>query len=326
MGRKRWIAWVALGIVALLGAGALASGLGGRNGPGDGAKSSLATGGADSVARSRAATGAPPLHDVATMPASGEQALPASDAPQAPKAAGGTASLGALPLPSPSTRVVKTATLSLEVKRGKLDASYGKVLDAVQVAGGFVAGTEQSHGRAQLTLRIPAAAFETTLGRLRGFGKVTDESLRGEDVTAQFTDIEARLRNLRAQEAVLLDLMRQARNIPDSITVQQQLSQIQQQVEELEGQRRVLDDQSSFGTLTVSLAVPGAAPTPRPVERSTLGNAWVRATGVALDVLAGTLVVLGALVPLAVVVGGFGLVAWAILRRRRPVAPAGHAG
>ena len=323
MGRKRWIAWVALGIVALLGAGALVSGLGGRNELGGGAKSSSATSGAGSVAHDRAATGAPALPDAATMRASDEQA---SSASQAPKAAGGTANLGVLPLPSPSTRVVKTATLSLEVKRGKLDASYGKVLAAVQAAGGFVAGTEQSHGRAQLTLRIPAAAFETTLGRLRGFGKVTDESLRGEDVTAQFTDIEARLRNLRAQEAVLLDLMRQARTIPDSITVQQQLSQIQQQVEELEGQRRVLDDQSSFGTLTVSLAVPGAVPAPRPAESSTLGEAWVRATGVTLDVLAGTLVVLGALLPLAVVVGGFGLVAWAILRRRRSVAPAGHAG
>lgn len=323
MGRKRWIAWVALGIVALLGAGALVSGLGGRDGLGGGGTSSKATSDAGLAARSRVAPGAPPLHDAATMRASGESA---SDSTGAPKAANGTATIGALPLPSSPNRIVKTATLSLEVKRGKLDASYGKVLAAVQAAGGFVAATEQSHGRAQLTLRIPAAAFETTLGRLRGLGKVTDESLRGEDVTAQFTDIEARLRNLRAQEAVLLDLMRQARNIPDSITVQQQLSQIQQQVEELEGQRRLLDDQSSFGTLTVSLAVPGAAPAPRPAERSTLGESWVRATGVALDVLGGTLVVLGALLPLAVVIGGFGLIAWAVLRRRRPVAATGHAG
>ncbi len=324
MGRKRWIAkgwvaWVALGIVALLGAGALVSGLGGRSRVG-GEKSSSGTGAGGPVARSSAGGG---VRMPAPAIAPGEKA---STMAGAPKATDNAAALGVLALPRPSNRVVKTATLSLEVKRGKLDAAYGKVLAVVQTADGFVAGTEQSHGRAQLTLRIPAAAFESTLGQLRGVGKVKDESLRGEDVTSQFTDLEARLRNLRAQEAVLLDLMRQARTIPDTITVQQQLSQIQQQIEELEGQRRVLDDQSSFGTLTVNLAAHGAAPVPRPEQQSTLGEAWDRATGVALDVIGGTLVLLGALVPLAVIVGGFALIAWAVLRRRRPVAPTGQAG
>lgn len=316
MGHKRWIVGVALGIVALLGAGALVSGVGGRGRLG-GEKSSSGTSGAGSAVRSSAGRAGAMPANIAPAVAPDEQAVRVADGPSA---------LGALPLPHPSNRVVKTATLSLEVKRVKLDTSYGKVLTMVQAAGGFVAGTEQSHGRAQLTLRIPAVAFEATLGRLRAIGKVTDESLRGEDVTAQFTDIEARLRNLRAQEAVLLDLMRQARTIPDTITVQQQLSQIQQQIEELEGQRRVLEDQSSFGTLTVNLAVPGAAPVARPAQQSTLGEAWDRATGVALDVIGGTLVVLGALLPLAVVVGGFGLIVVAVQRRRRPIAPTGHTG
>jgi len=257
--------------------------------------------------------GAAPLPSSTIARASGG-AQAAAPGPVARDGDPGPVTLGGLTTPQAPGRVVKHATLTVTVKRDR-DAAVGSVLATVQGAGGFVVASSEDRGRGVYTLRIPSAAFETTLAAIRRLGDVRGESLRGDDVTAQYVDLEARLRNWRAQEAVLLDLMARARSIPDTITVQQQLSQIQQQIEEIEGQRRVLDDQTSFGTITLTLAAPGAA-SAAAEPSSTLASAWTDAVGVTLAVLGGTLVVLGAVLPIALIavliLGG-----WVAVRRRR---------
>lgn len=121
--------------------------------------------------------------------------------------------------------------------------------------------------------------------------------------------------------------MAKAKTISETIQIQQQLSVIQEQIEQLEGRRRYLEGQNSFSTLRLSLLEAGALVEPKEeASASTLARAWERAMGAALAVIGGTLVVLGAVVPLALVLGipALGLVA---LRRRpgrsgAPVAPA----
>ncbi|MSO38035.1 MAG: DUF4349 domain-containing protein [Acidimicrobiia bacterium] len=294
MRSKRWMGIAALAAVILLGAGVVVASLGGAD-----AKNATTS---------------------ATMSA-GRDLVMTPDMPSTPVALENTSS--ALPVPGMPSRVVKTATLALDVKRGRLDDVYSSVLGTVESVGGFVASSNQSKGRAQLTMRIPASRFESSIATLRAFGKVTNESVTGEDVTAQFVDLESRIRNLRTQEVVLLDLMRQARTIQDSIAVQSQLSGVTQQIEQLEGQRRLLDDQSGFGTLTLGLAVVGVAAAD-PSEPSTLSGAWSDATNAALAVIGGTLVVLGVLVPLAMIAAVIGVPVCLIMRRRnnRPLIPA----
>lgn len=305
MGARRRVGIAAVGMVVLLAAGAVVASLSGDGGPSRAREigGSDPVGTADDGMARRERAGAATVTDEAATSGDGRPTAEQAAAPVEP-------------VPGLPTRVVKTATLSLDVRRGRLDDAYASVLGTVEGSGGFVAGSSRSKGRAQLTLRIPATRFETTVASLRGIGKVTDESVSGEDVTAQYVDLESRLRNLRAQEAVLLDLMRRAETVQDSIAVQQQLSGVTAQVEQLEGQRRLLDDQSGFGTLTVGLAVAGA-PSGAAAQPSTLAQAWEDATGVALDVVGGVIVVLGALVPLAVLGALLGLPVWLLLRGRR---------
>ena len=133
-------------------------------------------------------------------------------------------------------------------------------------------------------------------------------------MTAQFVDLEARIRNLTAQEGVLQDLMSQARSIPDTLAVQQQLSGVREQIEQLTGQRNLLDDQTAFATIAVTFHSNAVA---APAETSsTLARAWRDAVGVTVGILAGSLVVLGAVVPL-VMIGLVGVGAWMLIRRRR---------
>jgi hypothetical protein len=219
-------------------------------------------------------------------------------------------------LPALPTRVVKHARVDLRVRGGVLDARVRAARDAAESAGGYVEQTEQSRGTASITLRVPAVSYAAVVDAIEHLGRVTSRSEQGEDVTAAFTDLEARLRNLRAQEAVLQDLMRQARSIADTITVQQQLSGVREQIEQLTGQQQLLDGQSSLATIAVGFRVHGVAPTPAE-DRSSLGQAWTDAVDVMVAVAGGIVIVIGALVPFAVL-ALLGLAVWAAVRRRRP--------
>jgi hypothetical protein len=230
---------------------------------------------------------------------------------------GGATDLGGLPVPELRAHVVKQATLELEVGRRRGQATVRKVIDAVGVVHGFVESTDLSSGSSRLTVRVPAEEFDATLDRIMGLGHPRDVRVHGQDVTGAVTDLEARVRNLRAQEAVLLGLMGKATTIGDSIAVQQQLSQNQEQIEQLDGQRRALADQTSYATLTVAIA-PKGVPAAGAGSPPTLESAWADGVDAAIAVIGGTLVVLGALLPL-LVLGGLGALAWRVAaRRRRP--------
>ena len=238
---------------------------------------------------------------------------------KAPATGGGSAAIGAPApagpaLPTVPTRVIQHARVDLRIRGRVLDARVRAARDAAAAVGGYVEQTEQSATGASITIRVPAARYAEVLDHVEHLGRVTNRSEGGEDVTAGFTDLEARIRNLRAQEAVLQDLMRQARTIPDTITVQQQLSGVTEQIEQLSGQQQVLDGQSSFATIAVGFRVSGA-PAAAAQDRS-----FAAATSDALDVMVavagGIVIVLGAVVPFAVL-GLLGLATWGAVRRRR---------
>lgn len=304
--------WAAGGVVFLLAAGTAVALTG--EGTGGGSRDSKARSAvAERTANAITGDAGPGAGErVATDPA---EAPPAGTAPATPSDLGGT------PLPGVPSKVVKQGELQLSVKRDGLDHAYDAALRAATNLGGYLAGTDRGTGRAVLTIKVPADRFEALIAELNGLGTVKNTQVRGEDVTAEYVDLEARLRNWRAQEAVFLNLMAKATTIPDTITVQQQLSSVQQQIEQLEGRRRLLEGQAALSTLTVSIVERGAAPVAtKPAGESTLAKAWSRALAASASVVGGMLLVLGVLVPIAVVAVLLALLARLIVHRdrRRP--------
>ena len=294
--------WFGLAVVALLVAGGFValvrSGRDGASGRKDGGAQTAETGAAtDSVAGAKAG------------------------APVANATGGGVNDTGAVP--RADAKVVKRATIELRVPGRTLERRFASVSGLADLLGGYVASTDRSGAVATVSLRVPAAQFGTAMTRLAALGKVTARSERGDDVTAQFVDLDARIRNLAAQEAVLQDLMNRASSVPDTIAVQQQLSEVRGQIEQLTGQRNLLDDQASFATIAVTLHGAGVAAAPAS-DRGSLAQAWHDAVGVSVAILAGSIVVLGAVVPIGALVA-IGLLIWTVVRRRRGPAlhPAG---
>lgn len=216
-------------------------------------------------------------------------------------------------LPEVGPSVIKTATVEVGVPDDEVDESINEAISVAGRYGGFVLSSQlgRRDSGGTLTMRIPATSFEAALTDLEALGKVRRESISGEDVGQEFVDLEARLRNWESQEAVLLKLMDRAQSVTDTIKVQNELSRVQMEIEQLRGRLTFLRDQTSLGTITATF---GPLSAPKPDAPSRFAQAWSRAVDLMQSFVAGMIVTLGVIVPLAAI----GLVLYLIFRGLRP--------
>ena len=105
-----------------------------------------------------------------------------------------------------------------------------------------------------VTLRVPVDRFDEVRALVREQGsEVVFEDVGGRDVTAEFTDVDARLRTAEAAERQLLEILATARTVQDTLDVQRELLEVRSRIEVLQGQLNVLTNQTDLATITVRL-------------------------------------------------------------------------
>jgi len=224
----------------------------------------------------------------------------------APPAKGSAGAVAKVRLVDLGNRIVRTATVDLEVGKGALNETIDRATAVVTRAEGSYVGSStsvpgQGPARGEVTFRVPVDAFEAVLRELKGLGTYRGERSSSEDVTNQYIDLRGQLTAWRAQERVYLKLLGRARSIGDVIAVQNQLQQVQSNIERLQGQVNHLEAQSSFSTIVLDLSEPGAGGVAQP--RSRLERAWATAVSGLGVMAAAALVGLVWLTPLAVLAG-----------------------
>ena len=163
------------------------------------------------------------------------------------------------PLPAPRM-IVRTASLSLVVS----DAA--KAMQAVtQTAtslGGYVTDSKQWRENDQLrgtvTVRVPSARFDEMIGSAKKSAvRVQSETSSGQDVTQEFSDLGAQLRNAEAAEHELRELLTTVRQrtqrANDVLEVFARLSEVRQQIEQLKGRMQYLSQVSAMSAITFDL-------------------------------------------------------------------------
>jgi Domain of unknown function (DUF4349) len=160
--------------------------------------------------------------------------------------------------------VIKTADLSLQVESVR-DAEAA-VRAKVQTLGGYVVRAENSGSddnlTARITFRVPAQRFDEALAGVQGLAKkVLSRTVSGDDVTEEFVDLQSRLRNLEATRDRLLSFLEKAATVEEALKVNESLSQVQGEVEQVRGRIEFLKQSAALSTVTVALApVPSVAP------------------------------------------------------------------
>jgi hypothetical protein len=157
--------------------------------------------------------------------------------------------------PVDEAKIVRTGSMSLQVT--DLAAAVAGGRDAVRSFGGYVSASKQANDGEQsiafITYRIPSDRWDESLDAIRKLAsKVIEEQTGSVEVTNQLIDLEARIANLRASEKALQAISEKATKIPDILEVQNQLTNIRGQIEQLDAQRSHLNDQASYGTMEVT--------------------------------------------------------------------------
>jgi hypothetical protein len=220
--------------------------------------------------------------------------------------------------------VIRQAQLGITVSSGAFDSKLSELRSIVEVAGGYIAGTDAQVPPSDSQIRtgvinfmVPAANFDSVLDQLATVGKLQNEHITGLEVGSQYVDLRARLANAEAQRNAMLTLLTQAKTISDIIAVQNQIGQITVQMEQLKGQIKYLDDNTSYSSVSVKLTE-AAAP-----AQAASSDSWGFATALSnaghnfVTTINYAITALGAVGPFLVLLG-LGYVLW---RRRSSLLP-----
>jgi hypothetical protein len=316
----RWQRATALIIVGLaLAAGSTACGAGGHSTASSGARDDAKASAQGAAAGNGAANG-----DAAKVPAAPAQGAPAQaggDVQAVPGAVDGKPGQAA----GAGRSIVYTGSITIRVP--EVDRAATEVEALAAATGGFVGGDDRTidaqRSTATLVLRIPAGSFGGILDKisknLEG-GEEQSRKVSTEDVTETVIDLDARIQSQQASVDRVRALLARAESLTDITSIESQLAQRESALESMQAQKRSLDDLTTLSTVTVNLLGPEAAVVVPPKKHEVgfwggLKGGW-RAF---LGTLRVVLVVVGAVLPFAIVVGvPAGLVLW--LRRRRRVA------
>ena len=152
--------------------------------------------------------------------------------------------------------VIRTANMVLVVE--DVNAALQQITGLATANGGYVINSNLMEDKnrlyASIYFRVDAAMFNDTLQALRNLAvDIRHESTNGQDVTEEYVDLDAQLRNLQASESQLLVLMDKAGSVEEILKVQQQLTSTRGQIEQLEGRMQYLKQSAALSSISVSL-------------------------------------------------------------------------
>ena len=215
-------------------------------------------------------------------------------------------------------QLIKTADLSMEVEdTGTAIQAISQLM--VKEQGDILNLNESGSGdvrqSASLSLRVPSQRLSAALEQLAALGEVENRNISAQDVSGQIVDTDARLRNLRKQEEMILKIMEKSGEIKDVLAVSQELANVRQNIEQIDAQLKLLKSQVAYSTINLYLSEPATFSAPSRTKFSTeLKNTWEESTDSVLGFTRGLLKLGLALLVWSPYLGVLALLIWGAKR------------
>ncbi|MFA6382822.1 MAG: DUF4349 domain-containing protein [Parcubacteria group bacterium] len=155
-------------------------------------------------------------------------------------------------------KIIKNGNLSLKVN--SVDDASRRISDITKTNGGEVSSsnfyqTAKNVKSGTITVKVPVANFEKAFADLKKVATlVVQESTTGQDVTEQYTDLQAQLRNKQAEEQSFAKILERSGTIDEILKVTRELSRVRGEIERLQGRIKFMDLQTDMSSITVSLS------------------------------------------------------------------------
>ena len=196
----------------------------------------------------------------APMPAQ-DAVMPAS-APEARVAEESAANTGSGVSAAAVERIViKNADLAIVVS--DVEGRMKNIQIMAEQMGGFVVSSNlyQSYTsdyievpEAQIVIRVPSDQLEKAMDQIKkDTVEVQTENISGQDVTAEYVDLQSRLKNYEAAEAQLDEILKKATETEDVVNVFNQLVYYREQIELVKGQIKYYDEAAALSAISVRI-------------------------------------------------------------------------
>ncbi len=228
--------------------------------------------------------------------------------------------------PGANRKIIFNARIDLVVEN--FDDAPATLAALVKKCDGYVAdsnlsGSTGANRSGTWKVRVPVARFDEFISAAKGIGELVSASTQSQDVSDEFYDVDARIRNKTKEEERLLKLLEdRPGKLEDVISIERELSRVRDEVERMQGRLRVLTDLSSLTTVDISIReIQDYQPPQSPTFATRIGRAFSGSTTMLNSAFEGTVITVVALAPW-IAVGGIalGIVYGGVRtsRRRRP--------
>jgi len=204
-------------------------------------------------------------------------------------------------------KLIKKGELNLEVSSA--DDTAKKIIDIVNACSGIIVDSSvekyQNVAKKGTTiLKVQPKDFEDTLAKIKAIGKLDSQRITGEDVTEEYVDLEARLKNFQmVKDRLTAILQDKARTVKDILEVERELARVGEQIESIQGRMKYLDRQVDLATITVNYYEPSAI-TPETLNVfKKLKETIRRAVEAFINVFNAGIIVIFALLPILIWLG-----------------------
>jgi len=152
-------------------------------------------------------------------------------------------------------KLIKNGDISFEVKSIKDTKAFLQKVIAKHK--GYISNERIEDYRVNpteiLTVRVPNANFDNIINEIGlQVGEFDSKRINIDDVTAEFVDIEARLKNKKQLEGKYQELLAKANNMEDILKIEKEISLIREDIESTEGRLRYLSNQVGYSTLIIT--------------------------------------------------------------------------
>lgn len=171
-----------------------------------------------------------------------------------------------------SRMVIKNGEIRLLVE--DTDNAIDRALQVVGDVRGYIISSRswyqtgpdgKNYKYATVTIGVPAEQFETAMRRFRAIALlVLDENASGQDVSDEYVDLQSQLVNLEATRDRIRKFLDDAQTVEESLRVNNELSKIEAEIEQVKGRMNYLSNRAAFSTITVTFEpdIPPLPPTP----------------------------------------------------------------
>ena len=161
------------------------------------------------------------------------------------------------PPPPYSQKLIRQATLIFEV--GDINHAYDSIKLVVESFHGYTSNEEKINAGEQaeqhMDIRVEEKFFDDVIDRILFLAKnVESRNISVQDVTAEYSDINARLKTKKDVEMRYVEILRQARTVKDMLAIEEQLGIVREEIESMEARMKVMTNQIAYCSIRIEFS------------------------------------------------------------------------